>query len=41
MKNEQKKCIAAEDYEQAAVLRDKISSLEEDLKRQNTGAENE
>lgn len=41
LKNEQKKCIAAEDYEQAAVLRDKISSLEEDLKRQNTGAENE
>lgn len=41
LKNEQKKCIASEDYEQAAVLRDKINTLEEDLQRLNSGAENE
>lgn len=41
LKNEQKKCIAAEDYEQAAILRDKINSLEEKLTRHKAGEKNE
>lgn len=39
LKSEQKKCIASEDYEQAAVLRDKILALEEQLKGSSGGKE--
>ncbi len=41
LKNEQKKCVAKEDYEQAAVLRDKITALEKELETLSSGGKNE